>query len=226
MREASQVRGAREESGVSTEAKQAADQGAGSTGSEGKQPDTKQADAPKLPTPEEWAKVQKALSDRNAENKALREAKDAESAAKALAEKAKAEAEGNVVKLREIEQSERKKLEADLAEFKSKASLADEYGAAITGRVESLAAKLSEDDRKLLAAVPVGQRLALAERLAGGTQPGAAGARSVGAAGQTQMPVDLSKMTPEQARKAMRADPKLAEKTLSEVFAGNRDVYG
>ena len=188
---------------MSTEAGKAADPGVNTAGADGKGgtqagADSKATDDSKPMDAAEAKTVRAALAKANEEAKNARIELAKVAADKAAAEKAKAEAEGNVVKLREIEQAERKKLEADLAELKSKASLADEYGAAITGRVESLAAKLSEDDRKLLAAVPVGQRLALAERLAGGTQPGAAGARSVGAAGQTQMPVNIEGMTQEQ----------------------------
>lgn len=194
VREASQVRGAREESGVSTEAKQAADQGAGSTGSEGKQPDTKQADAPKVYGED----VVKALRD---ENKTRREtAAKAEADLKA-AQLENAKLKGDVEAIRKLEQEQRAAeidtREKKIAELSPLAAEAERLRGALKAEVDARLAGLPEGQRQFAASLPLDQQLSYV-RLHSGGQPGAAGARSVGAAGQTQMPVNIEGMTQEQ----------------------------
>lgn len=182
--------------------------GAGETGAGQQQAKTltveelqKQFDALKA----ENEKLAKVVSDRNAENKTAREKAEA-------AERAKAEAEGNVAKLRELDEKRAKELEQKLAELSGKASRVDAVDAVLKRRVEASLAKLPEALRPKFAAMDAVQALDLIDDVLAVTTsagPGAVKAPQVGSpAGQTKQ-TNFSQLTPEQIRAL--PDDKLAE---------------
>lgn len=169
----------------------------------------------KLPTPEEWAKVQKALPERNAENQKLRERAEAaeaklaaEATAKAAAEKAKLESEG---KWQELAANERKRAD----ELAAKAAKADEHASELDAIKAQELATLPEDMRALVADLPPSKAIALARKLqAQNAGPRAAPAVNGGSpAGSTVPQKPFKDLTSAEQRAA------LAGKTPAEIRA-------
>lgn len=125
-------------------------------------------------------KLAKIVSERNAESKASREKAE-------KAEREKAEAEGNFVKLREIDGAERKRLTDELAALAPKITRADRLEAVVTARVAELEKAAGAERAKSVAHLSPEDRLPILEQFAvlaagGGAAPRpAAGAPANGA---------------------------------------------
>ena len=160
------------------------------------------ADAPAAPrtyAPDEVEKILAASRSNAADAKELRGKLEAIEKAKADADKAKMEAEGN---LKGLLDAERKRVE----ELTAKAAKADEYGAAFADRIARASSALSDADKALVAGLPPLQALALAERLAA---PAAGTARAptttAGNPAGPVIPQNLATMSPAELRAHMAA---------------------
>lgn len=153
----------------------------------------------KPPTREEWETTQRALKERNAENKANREKAEAAVAKAAAEERAKMEAEGN---LKGLLEAERKRAE-DLA---AKAARAEEFEGALKRRLDATLARLPEERRQRIAALglsPAAQ-LDLAEEFASlAAGPAKAPGTTAGNPAAPVVTQSIKDMTPQQLRQHM-----------------------
>lgn len=206
-----------------SDTQKAAEPGATQTGAETKPPE--QADDSKPMDAAEAKKVRAALHTANEEAKAARIELARVAAEKAAAEKAKATAEGDVVKLREIEQAERKRLQDAHDALKPQADAAARYEQTLKREAEARLAGLPEAQRSFALKLPIEDQLEYA-RLHSNAQGAAPGARTVGAPGSTQVPVDLSKMSEAQAAAYFRDNPKERKSLLGRLNPLNDPFAG
>lgn len=173
-----------------------------------------ETEQPKALDAAESARVLKALADRNAENKAQREAREsAEARVKAL-ELETAKLKGDAEAIRKLESEQRaaeiKAREDRIAELAPKAEQAARLEAALKAHVEATTAKLSDSDKALVASLPLEQQAAFAARLAGTAPPPTPGTKP-GAPGRTEQTIDFNNLSPDQQREH------LSKMSLSEL---------
>jgi len=200
---------------MSVDGKQAAGDAGTGAGADAKV----ETEQPKALDAAESAKVLKALADRNAENKAQREAREAaETRAKTL-ELELAKARGDVEATRRLEAEQRaaeiKAREDRIAELAPKAEQAARLEAALKAHVEATTAKLSDSDKALVASLPLEQQAAFAARLAGTAAP-AAPATKPGAPGRTETTKSFAAMSPEEQSAFLAENRHLSPAELKE----------
>jgi hypothetical protein len=120
----------------------------------------------KPPTQEEHEKLQKALAESNRENAERRTAAKKADDEKLAAERAKAEAEGNITKVRELDKKEIEDRDKKLAELSPKAARADKLEAIVKSEVDALEKQLGEQAAKSVAHLDPADRLPILKQYA------------------------------------------------------------
>jgi hypothetical protein len=166
-------------------------------------------------TREETEKLTKELAETRKEAAERRVAAKKLEDEKADAERKKAEADGNIQKIRELDKKEIEDRDKKLAELTPKAQRAEKLEAAIKNEVEALEKELGEERAQAVAHLDPVDRLPILKQfavLAAG--PGATQPLKLGKPGGSTAPVPLDKMTPDQQRQYFLDNPKAREEAL------------